>query len=499
MVNKSSVKSKLFGKVFRKGFVALLSLVILLSGTVGSTLAYIVKETNDILNVFGPEGITEFAISKQVVLPEGYTLPQELAFNFKVELGAEYANKTVATGNGAYAADSSGNITVTVKGNDSFTIYGLPIGKQVTVTEIEKEGYTVNGSATKSGVVTEDNKGGVTFINTYEPKGVKPSEYITISGTKVLDGRNWKEGDSFKFKLEYSENGVWKTLSTVESQGRSFSFGGDWLGLTLTKLGIHNFRITEVKEAKDGIIYDETVNTFTVEVTDKFMDGQVDISSVLGANNAVVTADEGKYTVAVTFTNKYDENYKPEIDDIAIPVTVNKTVTGSDKIPLDGFEFVLEDMNGVKLTAISKVDGKAYFDDLVFTKDDAGKSYTYKLYEAKGSIKNMEYDSKVYEIGIEIILNAENKLEAVITIDREISESILVQFTNKYVEPGPGDTGEEDDKEDSETPGKDPDEAPYTGDDTPVGFYIMIMAITLSMLVGLAMYRDKFKYSYRIR
>jgi hypothetical protein len=73
----------------------LLSLVMLITSTIGTTYCYIVTKTDPIANVFVPEvsAVNGLTISKIVdhSLGEDYIIPDNISFDFNVELGSFYA------------------------------------------------------------------------------------------------------------------------------------------------------------------------------------------------------------------------------------------------------------------------------------------------------------------------------------------------------------------------------------------------------------------------
>lgn len=67
--------------------------------------------------------------------------------------------------------------------------------------------------------------------------------------------------------------------------------------LTFDKVGEYVFRMSEVMGELDNMDYDKTVNHFTVLVTDVDMDGTLEINTVSGTENAVVSIADGGFDV----------------------------------------------------------------------------------------------------------------------------------------------------------------------------------------------------------
>lgn len=104
----------------------LLSLVMLITSTIGTTYCYIVTKTDPITNVFVPDtvGVSGLVISKTVEHPLGddYAIPDNIHFDFYVELGSYYAGAKLNTTAGEMTADASGTLSVTIKPGATFGI-----------------------------------------------------------------------------------------------------------------------------------------------------------------------------------------------------------------------------------------------------------------------------------------------------------------------------------------------------------------------------------------
>ena len=131
----------------------LLSLAVLLTTLVGGTLAYLFDQSATVENVFSPSTGT-LKVQKQVTHPYGdnYTVPQGVdfdltkagPFDFTIELGAAYANKTLRTSQGDLTADANGVLTVQIAQGEAnaLSVWDLEKGTSVTVTEQTAAGFT---------------------------------------------------------------------------------------------------------------------------------------------------------------------------------------------------------------------------------------------------------------------------------------------------------------------------------------------------------------------
>lgn len=472
------------GKIIRR-IAMLLSLVMLITSTIGTTYCYIVTKTDPITNVFVPDtvGVSGLAISKSVEHPLGddYAIPDNISFDFNVELGVYYAGAKLNTSAGEMTADASGTLSVTIKPGATFGIEGLEEGTVVKVTErmTTLDGFAVKGGATKTVTVGADGTASISFVNTYTPDAVKPSN-VTVGGIKVLEGRQWQIGDSFSFVLEQKDGESWTKLGeqtvTYDAENADFSkfdFSDVFKALTFDEVGTYSFRMSEVVGTLENVDYDKTVNHFTVKVTDVDMDGKLEIHTVTSTENAAVTKTNDGCAVSVTFNNTFVPPVVPDPNPITVQIGVDKIVNnvGEATHGKGGFQFVLKNTETSEgLGATSADDGKSSF-SLTFTKEDIGKTYTYKLSETNQGFAGMTYDADVHEITITVSLNENNELVAALTIDGKSVNALNATFENTY---------------DADTP-----VSPPTGDNSNLTLWFILMIVGGSALVALTVYDRK--------
>lgn len=429
-------------KIIRR-LLLIISFILLITSTINTTFGFVVTKTDTLINYFKPfeKIVNGLTISKTVEHPlgEDYVIPENIFFDFAVELGRLYSNTTLKTSAGNKRADEKGVLTLSVKPGQSVNIEGIDVDTKVTVTEIEKgmTGFAVkNNEAVKEVTIGEQNGAFANFINVYTPQSVQPLN-VTLKGTKVLEGRKWQESDSFSFLLEQNVDGKFVAVgqqTVTYQEGKEdfnkFDFTNDLKKLTFTKVGKYAFRITEVIGKLENIDYDKTVNTFTITVTDTDMDGRLEIGNVESAQNAATVSTDAGFAVDVTFNN----TFKPPavIDDITVPVSVNKTVInkGEYERSPEGFEFILENSGTGEKTAFKTSNSGNAVTKLIFTDKHIGKELKYVLYEKKGDEKGVAYDTKVYDISVYVTLDEDNKLKTAITVNSQTVEKISVGFEN---------------------------------------------------------------------
>ena len=437
-MNKKNFKETIF-------FIALLLIVTL---AIDNTFAFIATSTSNVSNTFKPYEFKEndLIINKTVEHPYGeyYQLPNKLLFKFKVNLGSKYANYEFDTSVGKKKSDKDGILEVSVKPNEPLTISGIDEGTLVKVTEIQdKYGFEVKDrEITKEITITESGVLVISFTNVYTPDPIKLND-ITITGTKILQDREWREGDNFTFMLEYlNENQEWITLSTKtieykenDNYFNKFNFTEEIQKVEYDTIGTYYYRISEVIGDDNNIDYDQNINYFSIEITDNDMNGKLELTNIEGHQNITVN----NKNIDVTFNNRFKlEN----VEDIEIKIASQKEVknTGDYEISPKGFTFVLTNTEtNTKKELLSNNDGMTIF-GITYTKDDIGKTYNYTLEELNDNQPNVTYSDKVYKIQVEIVLNREDKLQANIRLDGEEVNNVKAVFENIYHKvdaPGP--------------------------------------------------------------
>ena len=320
-----------------------LSVCCLLNAAIPPSLAYIIAQTEPAINTFVPfqSAVGDLIISKTVEHPYGedYVIPQNIKFDFEVDLGTFFAEVTFITSQGELTADENGVLRISVKPGESVGIEGIDEDTQVTVTEILKEGsgFAVSGGTEKRSVmVSSENPVTLDYMNVYTPLPVSP-EQLTVSGEKLLEGRDWQAGDSFQFLLEQKEEtGTWNTLETAQirydaenSEFNQFDFSSLIRNTEFTQPGTYSFRVKETEGSLPYMIYDMSEFTFDIVVTDTDMDGSLEIQDITSAAKDEVT---GAYTVEAVFTNIYEEPEETTTTTATTTVTTTESTTTTTEL-----------------------------------------------------------------------------------------------------------------------------------------------------------------------
>lgn len=422
-------------------------------------------------------------VTKKVDVPDGLTGNKDAEFTFKftVPKGKTYK---AAVFEKAGAADEkqvgdmfdlTNGRGQTITAGQTIRVYGLAEGDKYTVQELTRagkmpagftltkreqggnalggEGDSISGTIAKQnvdGTLAEANK--LVFTNTYSVKSP-----VTLTNAfwaqKVLQGRDWKDGDSFKIYLradkgtpmpDGAENapvsGMKQVVKTVEN-GDKFDFGE----IEYTKPGTYTYLIAEATPSQNdaswlpGFGYSSASYRVTVTVSDNGdgtlsqpavkMEQTYTDDGVSHEDNPIKVADK-----IAKITNAYNT------DEETISFNVQKTYadqSGANPLVKDKFTFQLEALGGMKNDAVpsgaidfgklatsysvgaSKVpmpkgctsttttaknddDGIAAFQQITYTMESENLTYVYKVTEVKDSdtstSSGIGYDDTVYYV-----------------------------------------------------------------------------------------------------
>lgn len=338
--------------------------------------------------------------------------------------------------------ESSGNVlasivnTVTGSADESVLPAGFSLVKRkVGGEEQSGTGNTIEGKivALAGGQIPAENT--LEFTNNYSANRVTLEAKNGLSAKKVLEGRDWADGDSFTAQLTADDGvpmpgGAKSKVATVELTNDQPATFGD---ITYTKPGTYTYTIKEVipgsDAGADGISYSAAVYTATVVVEDNHA-GALAVASVKVVQECDDAGADTKTDIAgkvATFTNHYDTH------EAKITIHAQKILTdnaGSFPLSQNAFSFTLEgvggyaDVNAVfspntvdasvtapmpegaednTATVGNNADGTVTqpatvtWPAISYTaKADAGRAYVYKFAENPGSIAGMTYDGSVY-------------------------------------------------------------------------------------------------------
>lgn len=381
--------------------------------------------------------------------------------------------------------ESSGNVlasivnTVTGSADESVLPAGFSlVGRKAGGEEKSGTGNTITGKivALEDGKIPASNK--LEFTNNYSVNPVKNG----LSAKKVLEGRNWADGDTFTVQLtaddgvpmpkgakskvatvELTKNAQTQTVGDITYKTATF---GD---ITYAKPGAYTYTISEVipgsDAGADGISYSAARYKAEVVVEDN-QAGALVVKSVKMTQERNDAGVDTKTEVAdAIFTNRYDEHER----DITIHAQKN-LVDNAGTFPLarNAFTFTLEGVGGYadanavfSLDTVDKnmaapmpqgtegntatvgnnaVGGAVTWPAISYTaKPDAGRAYVYKFAENPGSVAGMTYDGSIYYA---VVRNAKKGAGIQTSIEyykiaedgsvKQLDTNVTPSFTNIY-------------------------------------------------------------------
>lgn len=381
--------------------------------------------------------------------------------------------------------ESSGNVlasivnTVTGSADESVLPAGFSlVSRKAGGEEQSGTGNTITGKivALEDGKIPASNK--LEFTNNYSVNPVKNG----LSAKKVLEGRNWADGDTFTVQLtaddgvpmpkgakskvatvELTKNAQTQTVGDITYKTATF---GD---ITYAKPGTYTYTISEVipgsDAGADGISYSAARYKAEVVVEDN-QAGALVVKSVKMTQERNDAGVDTKTEVAdAIFTNRYDEHER----DITIHAQKN-LVDNAGTFPLarNAFTFTLEGVGGYadanavfSLDTVDKnmaapmpqgtegntatvgnnaVGGAVIWPAISYTaKPDAGRAYVYKFAENPGSVAGMTYDGSIYYA---VVRNAKKGAGIQTSIEyykiaedgsvKQLDTNVTPSFTNIY-------------------------------------------------------------------
>lgn len=405
-------------------------------------------------------------VTKKVVVPNGLTGNKDAKFTFKFTVPDGKTYKAAVFKNAGAASekqvgdmfDLTNGREQTITAGQTIRVYGLaehdaytvqeltgtdkmPAGFTLTKREqggnaLSGEGDSISGTIAKQyadGTLADANK--LVFTNTYSVKSP-----VTLTNAfwaqKVLQGRDWKDGDSFKIYLradkgtpmpDGAENapvsGMKQVVKTVEN-GDKFDFGE----IEYTKPGIYTYLIAEATPSQNdaswlpGFGYSSASYRVTVTVSDNG-DGTLSQPAVKMEQTYTddgVSHEDNPIKVADKIA-KITNTYHPK--ETSVTLKAKKRFTGGELAGND-FTFQLLDNDGKELQAVQNdKDGKVAFAAIDYATPG---DHDYAIKEVAGNDSTIVYDAKDVKVHVKVT-DEKGELKAVATYD---GEKAVPTFTN---------------------------------------------------------------------
>lgn len=272
------------------------------------------------------------------------------------------------------------------------------------------------------------------FVNTYD-SSIPSDQLVNPHFSKVLEGREWRKGDSFTFTisaktvgapLPVNANGEEVTSVTVHdaTEAADFTFGTIPFTYDMVRDGERTF-VYEVRENASGIpgiSDDKHAATVTVTVADR---GNGTMSAVVANGSNVFTntySSRLDYTAAgglsVTKTMKGRAMSAGEFG-------FDVVATGDgDKLGIAGEHASSAAPDGDEALVVSSPAG------ITFTQEDVGKVYSYTITEKGGNLGGVRYDATSYNVEI---TTADDASTARLTVTTHVTSTSDIDNTYTYV------------------------------------------------------------------
>lgn len=367
-------------------------------------------------------GIT---VSKTLI---GRTM-REGEFNFTIKGEDEQSQALLASSDRAFANDgqrASGEKNAMTKLNGivfnrtDAGEYRFKVAEVVPTVDAKLPGVTYDAVEHEVIITVEDALDGtlrvtttvddapgneVAFQNTYQ---ATPGSFDTANFglAKVLEGRDWASTDAFTFKLVGLSGAPMPANAQVIVRAADASSGHapfDFGEIIYTAAGTYDYEVHEVNAGQTiaGVGYSSNVAHFRVTVTDSTATGQLVASSRLVSGSAA-------------FVNRYSA----ELDYNAMGgLTITKTLKGTSAAA-GKFSFTVkpdgDDVLGIAGTY--KSDGlsdggtvtiAATSGEIVFTQNDAGKTWNYTVTE-KDPDPGYSCDCSTWNVSVSVANDVEN-------------------------------------------------------------------------------------------
>lgn len=405
-------------------------------------------------------------VTKKVVVPNGLTGNKDAKFTFKFTVPDGKTYKAAVFKNAGAASekqvgdmfDLTNGREQTITAGQTIRVYGLAEHDAYTVQELtgtdkmpagftltkreqggnapSGEGDSISGTIAKQnadGTLADANK--LVFTNTYSVKSP-----VTLTNAfwaqKVLQGRDWKDGDSFKIYLradkgtpmpDGAENapvsGMKQVVKTVEN-GDKFDFGE----IEYTKPGTYTYLIAEATPSQNdaswlpGFGYSSASYRVTVTVSDNG-DGTLSQPAVKMEQTYTddgVSHEDNPIKVADKIA-KITNTYRPK--GTSVTLKAKKRFTGGELAGND-FTFQLLDNDGKELQAVQNdKDGKVAFAAIDYATPG---DHDYAIKEVAGNDSTVVYDAKDVKVHVKVT-DEKGELKAVATYD---GEKAVPTFTN---------------------------------------------------------------------
>lgn len=342
-------------------------------------------------------------------------IAEDMAKLSDVVFSAENANKT-------YAFDVAEVIPA-----DEDKVPGVTYDShtyEAVISVIDNLDGTLTVTTKIDGRVVSDDSRRVLFENTYH---AADASFATADFglTKVLEGRDWRDGDSFSFLLE-GVNGAPVPMGDDGAPSTRVVLGPDDVAdgaamidfgsIVYAQPGQYDYRVTEERGSAGGMSYSDNVAAFRVTVRDNTETGKLE------ATVSRISGDR-------EFVNTYDSSIP---SDKLVNPHFSKVLEGRDWRAGDNFTFTIKaktpgaplpvDANGKEVTSVTvhnADEAKSFtFGTIPFTYDmvrDGERTFEYEVTENASGIPGISDDTHAATVTVTVADQGNGTMSAVVT------------------------------------------------------------------------------------
>ncbi len=324
------------------------------------------------------------------------------SFSYAVEAATQ--NGSPVTGELAYELDDgttgtatfvNGRAVIDVPASGSLTFGNFPAGRvRVTQADASAQGYVTTPLLSQDGVVGQDERTTLTFIN--------EKDYVatawTPGATSTLVGRAQATGE-FAYQLASEDEIVASAASVASPDGMASAL--PFPELTLDRPGTHKFLLSQAVPAnpETGVSYDRSSFVLEVDVTADAL-GRLSVSET----RVSLLGDDGtsEPVPAAAFVNHYETRRA------VVPLTARKTLVGGT-LAEGQFSFRAQEVDGNgepvgnALVARNQDNGTVSFGEIVLDVPSGGSlTRTFLVTEdvPEQGEDGVEYDERTYRLTV---------------------------------------------------------------------------------------------------
>ena len=304
---------------------------------------------------------------------------------------------------------------------------------KVVISVIDKLDGTLTVTTKIDGHPVSDNSRKVLFENTYHAEDVSFAT-ADFGLTKVLEGRDWQDGDSFTFLLEgvdgapvpMGDDGAPSTEVDVSSDDATDGVAKiDFGSIVYTQAGQYEYKVTEEHGSAGGMTYSDNVAVLCVTVRDNTEAGKLE------ASVERVSGDR-------EFVNTYDSSIP---SDQLVNPHFSKVIEGREWLEGDEFTFMINaktdgaplpvNANGEEVTSVTVHDATEAadftFGTIPFTYDmvrDGARTFVYEVRENASGISGISDDPHVATVTVTVADQGNGTMSAVVSNGSNVFKNI---------------------------------------------------------------------------